>query len=101
MPRLQREIVIEHLVEDVFDFVTDAGNEPRYNSRILSVEKTTSGPKGCGTHFILVSKATVRRMAVDYEIIAYERPRKTTSRTIRGLPLMDVESAESCEAGWR
>ena len=97
MPRIQREIMINQPVEEVFDFVTDARNEPRYNPRILSAGKIPSGPIGQGTHFVLVSKAMGRRMAVEYEITAYERPRRMTSRTIRGLPLIDVESAETFE----
>jgi len=97
MPRFQREIVIIRPVEEVFDFVTDARNEPRFNPRILSAEKTTSGPIGRGTCFVLVSKAMGRPMAVEYEITAYERPRRMTSRTISGLPLIDVESAETFE----
>src|SRR5687768_8811726 len=97
MPRLQGEITINRPVEEVFDFVTDARNEPRYNPRILSAEKTTPGPIGRGTHFVLVSKAIGQRTAVEYEIIAYERPRRITSHTIRGLPLMDVESTETFE----
>jgi len=97
MPRFQREIVINRPVEEVFDFVTDARNEPRYNPAILSAEKMTSGPIGRGTHFVLRSKAMGRPTAVEYEITAYERPRRMTSRTIRGLPFMDVESAEIFE----
>jgi hypothetical protein len=81
----------------VFDIVTDARNEPRYNPRILSVEKKTSGSVGRGTHFVLMSKAMGRRTAVEYEITSYERPRLMRSRTIRGLPFMDVENAETFE----
>jgi hypothetical protein len=95
--RFQREIVINRPLGEVFDFVTDARNEPRYNPRILRVEKTTSGPVDRGTHFVLVSKAMGRPMEVEYEITAYERPLRMTSGTIRGLPLMDVESAETFE----
>jgi ligand-binding SRPBCC domain-containing protein len=93
----QLETVIERPVEEVFDFVTDAHNEPRYNPRILSVQKTTPGTIGRGTHFVLVSKAMGRPLAAEYEIIAYERPQRMTSRTIRGLPLMDVKSTETFE----
>jgi uncharacterized protein YndB with AHSA1/START domain len=97
MPRFQRETVIEHPVEEMFDFVTHARNEPRYNARILSVEKKTSGSVGRGTHFVLLSKAMGRRKAVEYEITSYERPRLMRSRTIRGSPLMDLESTETFE----
>jgi len=95
--RFQQEVTIERPVEEVFDFVTDARNEPRYNPRILSVQKTTPRPIGRGTHFEVMSKAMGRPLAVEYEITAYERPWRMTSRTIRGLPLMDVESAETFE----
>jgi hypothetical protein len=36
-------------VEEVFDFVADERNEPRYNPRMLSAEKTSDGPIGIGT----------------------------------------------------
>jgi uncharacterized protein YndB with AHSA1/START domain len=97
MQRFQQETVINRPVEEVFDFVTNARNEPRYNPRILSAEQTTSGPIERGTHFVLVSKAMGRRMSVEYEVTAYERPRRLRSRTIRGLPFMDVESTETFE----
>lgn len=95
--RFQQETTIERPVEEVFDFVTDARNEPRYNPRILNVEKKTAGPISRGTRFVLVSKAMGRPLAVEYEITAYQRPRRMISRTIRGLPLMSVESTETFE----
>jgi hypothetical protein len=51
--RFQQATTIERPVEEVFDFVTDARNEPRYNPRILNVEKKTAAhhprvaPHGC------------------------------------------------------
>ncbi len=78
--------MINRPVEEVFDFVTDARNEPRYNPCILNVEKTTSGPIGCGTHSVLVSKAVGRPTAVEFEITAYERPQRMTSHTIKSYP---------------
>jgi hypothetical protein len=97
VPSFQREGMINRPVEEVFDFVADARNEPRYNPRILNVEKTTSGPIGRGTHFVLVSKAMGQRTEVEYELTAYEQPRRMASSTIRGLPLMDVQSTETFE----
>jgi carbon monoxide dehydrogenase subunit G len=95
--RFEQETRIERPLEEVFDFVTDARNEPQYNPRILNVEKKTGGPVGHGTRFVLMSKVMGRRTAVEYEITAYERPRLMTSRTISGLPLMDVQSIETFE----
>ena len=39
MAHIEGEIVIERAVEDVFDFVADERNEPRYNPRMLRAEK--------------------------------------------------------------
>jgi len=49
--RIEGEIVIERPVEQVFDFVVDERNEPRYDSRLLRAEQTSTGPIGRGTRF--------------------------------------------------
>ena len=38
-----------------------------------------------------------RPLAVEYEITAYVRPQRMISRTIGGLPLINVESTETFE----
>jgi hypothetical protein len=35
MARVEGEIIIQRPAEDVFDFVADERNEPRYNSRMV------------------------------------------------------------------
>lgn len=45
------EIFIRRPVEEVFDFVADERNEPRYNPRMLSAEKVSADPIGIGTRF--------------------------------------------------
>jgi hypothetical protein len=49
--RVEGEILIEKRVEDVFDFVADERNEPRFNPRMLRAEKLSPGPIGAGTRF--------------------------------------------------
>jgi len=44
MIHIEGEIVINRPVEEVFDVVSDERNEPRYNPRLLWVEKISSGP---------------------------------------------------------
>ena len=44
MPHVVGEIVINRPVEQVFDFVADERNEPRFNPKMLTVEKATPGP---------------------------------------------------------
>jgi hypothetical protein len=51
MARIDGELVINRPIHEVFDFVADERNEPRYNPRICRAEKLTPGPIGRGTRF--------------------------------------------------
>ena len=46
MARIEGEIAINRPVDEVFDFVADERNEPRYNPKIARVEKLSDGPIG-------------------------------------------------------
>ena len=41
MPRVEREMVINRPVEEVFDFMADGRNEPHYNPHMLRAEQTS------------------------------------------------------------
>ena len=49
MVRIEGEIVINRPMEEVFDFVADERNEPRYNPHMRRAELITKGPVGVGT----------------------------------------------------
>ena len=49
MPRVEREMVINRPVEEVFDFMADGRNEPHYNPHMLRAEQTSAGPIGRGS----------------------------------------------------
>ena len=78
--RIAGDIVIERPVEEVFDFVADERNEPRYNRRMLCAEKTSPGPVGPGSRF-RAEFASRRRPVAVTELTAYERPRRLASET--------------------
>ena len=44
MARIIGEIVIDRPVEEVFDFVADGCNEPKYNPDMVQSVKVTTGP---------------------------------------------------------
>jgi hypothetical protein len=79
MTRIQGEILIEWPVDEVFDFVADARNEPRYNPQILRAEKLSPGPIGLGTRFRDEIRSMGRPAEITIEIIGYERPRRLTN----------------------
>lgn len=63
----------------VFDFLSDLRNELRWNPDAIAVEKLTDGDVGPGTRF----SATWRRTrATEVEVIAFDRPRSWTTRSV-------------------
>jgi Polyketide cyclase / dehydrase and lipid transport len=88
MLRIEGEIVIDRPVDEVFDFVADARNEPLYNPRMLRADKLSPGPVGLGSQFRDEIKSMGRPAEITIEIIEYERPRRLTD-SIR-LSMMDI-----------
>ncbi len=71
MAQIHGEITIDRRVEQVFDFVSDECNEPRYNPQMLSVERVSPGPIGSGTQFRVRMKSGT---AFLLEFTTFERP---------------------------
>lgn len=81
MARIEGEIVIARPVEEVFDFVADQRNEPRYNPDMPRSEMVTEGPIGIGTRFQAEMTTRSGPLKMLIEITAYERPRLLATRT--------------------
>lgn len=76
MTRIDGEITIAAPVEQVFDLVVDERNEPRYNPRIVRAEKTSDGPVGKGSRFVVRPKRTGTRGEMRTEVTDFDRPRR-------------------------
>lgn len=74
MARICGEVAIEAPVEEVFDFVADERNEPKYNPRIAHVEKVSRGPIGEGARFVARPAGMGKRGTMTVEVLKYERP---------------------------
>lgn len=82
MARIDGEIVIERPVEEVFDFVADERNEPRYNARMLRVDLVSEEPIGVGSRFRAELKTGPgRTMPMNIEFTRFDRPRRLASFT--------------------
>jgi polyketide cyclase/dehydrase/lipid transport protein len=74
-------IFIERSIEDVFDFVADERNEPRYNPQMTHADKVTDGPIGVGTKFhSVMTGAGGADMTIEFT--EFDRPRRI-AETIR------------------
>ena len=84
MTHIEREVVINRPVEEVFDFLADGRNEPQYNAHMLRAQQVAEGPIGRGTQFRTEVTTNGRSMEMDYEITSYARPWRLAQRTIKG-----------------
>jgi Polyketide cyclase / dehydrase and lipid transport len=69
--RAEGHVRIARPAEDVFDFLADLHNEPKYNPDASNIVKTTEGPIGLGTIYTETVKPLGR---FEVEIDRYERP---------------------------
>ena len=81
MIHIKGDIVIDRPVEDVFDYVADECNEPRYNAQMRLAEKISDGPIGVGTQYRAEVVSGGRPVSMVIEFTAYERPRRLASKT--------------------
>jgi uncharacterized protein YndB with AHSA1/START domain len=101
MPHIEGEIVINRPVAEVFDFVADERNEPRYNPRMRHAEKTTAGPIGVGTRF-RAEFTSPRRAVATTEITSYEPPSRLASSThLSGMDIRGTLNFEIVPEGTR
>ena len=95
MATITGSIEINCPAEEVFDFVADQRNEPKYNPDLLQLTKVTDGPITVGTQFAAVHLSRGRSVDLTIEVTEYDRPRRFGSHTtmpgadIRGMLTFD------------
>ncbi len=75
---------IERPVEDVFDFVSDPQNFPRWNSAVQAVRQTSPGESGVGSTYLMERQLPGGRAENELEITGRERPTEFAMRTTSG-----------------
>jgi carbon monoxide dehydrogenase subunit G len=78
MIEFTNEIVIERPVGEVFDFVSDLRNVPKWNYYVLEVSKTSDGPAGAESTYHQVRKTDEQ----DIQIVDYQPNRQVTLQTM-------------------
>jgi len=68
--------VIDRPIDDVFAFVADGTNDPKFSPRVQEIRKTTDGPIGVGTVFESTVKDAGMTTKRTFELTAFERPTK-------------------------
>src|SRR5947209_18484150 len=94
MPRVRiaRSVEIDRPIGEVFAFVFDARNDPRWCHKVESVELVGGGEPAPGARYAVVHRPIpgrpTRRM--DYECVAAEPPRRVSWREDDGTDRIDV-----------
>jgi uncharacterized protein YndB with AHSA1/START domain len=92
---VQGEIVINRPIDEVFDFVADERNEPKYNPQMTLAEMVTQGPIGVGSKFhAVMTGARAADMTIEYT--EFDRPRRLGSTT--HMSAMDINGTLLFEA---
>jgi carbon monoxide dehydrogenase subunit G len=80
MINFENKIRIERPREEVFDFVSDFENVPKWNYFVKNVRKTNEVPLGLGARFHQIRKTDQQ----NFEVVEFERPSKVTVKTLEG-----------------
>jgi carbon monoxide dehydrogenase subunit G len=78
MIRVHESIIVQRPVEEVFAFVADQTNGPRWQSGLLEVRRITDKPIGLGTKHTAVRKFMGRRLEATNEYVVYEPNKEVT-----------------------
>jgi hypothetical protein len=68
--------VIDRPIDDVFAFLADGTNDPKFSPRVQEIQKTTDGPIGVGTVFESKVKDAGMTTSRRFELTAFEAPTK-------------------------
>jgi uncharacterized protein YndB with AHSA1/START domain len=98
----EKVITINRPIEEVFAYVSDAGNGPKWQKALVEARRITEGPLGVGTQFTGVRKFMGRRMESVIQYTTYDPNKKVVFKTISGSsPFEQTFLFESTAGGTR
>ena len=72
--RFEATVAIDRPVEEVFAFLADGENDPKFSPRVLEIAKTTEGPPGAGTVYASTVKDAGMKTKREFRITEFEPP---------------------------
>ncbi len=103
MIRFKNLVTINRAIQDVFAFISNFENMPKWNYYVIKVEKITDGPIGVGTVYNQWRKTDRQQ----YSITEFEPNRRVTVKTLppehpleMRFTLQSVNGGTSLEDAW-
>jgi hypothetical protein len=84
MSRIERSVLIQRPIQEVFDFVHDITNDSLWQTTIVEQEKLTEGPLRAGSRIKEVRRFLGVRIETSYEVTEYEPPTRSAVKMISG-----------------
>jgi uncharacterized protein YndB with AHSA1/START domain len=72
--RFEATVVIDRPIEEVFAFLADGENDPKFSPRVQEIAKTTEGPPGVGTVYASTVKDAGMTTKREFRLTAFEPP---------------------------
>ena len=72
--RFEATTVIERPIEEVFAFLANGENDPKFRPSVLEVVKTTDGPPGVGTVYASTAKIAGMKSKREFKYTEFEPP---------------------------
>lgn len=72
--RFEATTVIDRPIEEVFAFLADGTNDPKFSPRVLEIAKTTDGPPGVGTVYASTVKDAGIKTSRELKLTEFEAP---------------------------
>jgi uncharacterized protein YndB with AHSA1/START domain len=67
-------VVIDRPIDEVFAFLADGENDPKFSPRVLEIAKTTDGPAGVGTVYASTVKDAGMKTKREFRLTEFEPP---------------------------
>jgi carbon monoxide dehydrogenase subunit G len=67
-------VVIDRPIEEVFTFLANGENDPKFSPRVLEIAKTTDGPPGVGTVYASTVKDAGMKTKREFRLTEFEPP---------------------------
>ncbi len=80
----ETSVRIDRPMDQVFDYVSDPINFPRWNSAVQSVQRTSAGDDGVGATYLMERELPDGRAENELEVMAIQRPTEFDIRTTSG-----------------
>jgi hypothetical protein len=74
--RFEATVTIDRPIDEVFAFLADGTNDPKFSPRVLEIAKTTDGPPGVGTVYRSTVKDAGMKTQREFELTQFEAPTK-------------------------